>query len=274
MEINKPENLAGRVLAVDGDILAYRTAAVCEEHFEKSCEEIINTTLRNIATDTGIESMRIYISGANNFRYHVAKTLPYKGNRATFVAPKFLNYCKDFLASKYRAIRMNGYEADDGIATDMTLHKAIHCGIDKDMFQIEGLHYNWVNKEWFEVTTEQATLNLYRQILMGDRSDNIPGLPRVGEKKAESAIQDHITALNDALLMYEQVCLEKLPETNYKEYFKEQAALITMVRDVNLFDCITTFVEMDTAGFETSEGDFDGTESEPKSVQEKLRVKI
>jgi len=262
--INKPTDLANRVLAVDGDIIAYRSAAVCEEHFEKTCEEIIKTTLTNIATDTGIEQMRIYISGQDNFRYKVATTKPYKGNRATMVAPKFLNYCKDFLVKEYRAIRTHGYEADDGIATDMTRNKAIHCGIDKDIFQIAGLHYNWVKLEWYEVTEDEAIVNLYRQILMGDTSDNIPGLPRVGEKTAAGVIVDPRTAVEDALLFYETVCAEKLPEVNYVTYFKEQAELVTMVRNVDILSCMTTTVEANVQGFESDDGDFTGFDEEPK----------
>jgi 5'-3' exonuclease len=262
--INKPEDLTNRILAVDGDIIAYRTASVCEEHFEKACDEIIHTTLKNIATDTGIENMRIYISGKDNFRYKVAKTKPYKGNRATMVAPQFLNYCKEFLIKEYKAVRVHGYEADDGIATDMTQNNAIHCGIDKDMLQIAGLHYNYVKLEWYEVTPEDAIINLYRQILMGDTSDNIPGLPRVGAKTAEGVIADHRTAVEDALLYYETVCADKLPEVDFKEYFKEQSSLITMVKNVDFLQCMTAYVEADTQGFDNEEGDFDGIDEEPK----------
>lgn len=260
-------NTENRVLAVDGDIIAYRTAAVCEEHFEGSCDSIIESTLTEIATDTNISKMRIYVSGKNNFRYDIAKTKPYKGNRATMVAPRFLNYCKDHLVSKYNGIRVHGYEADDAIATDMTVNNAIHCGIDKDMLQIPGDHYNYVKKEWQHVTPEEAIVTLYRQILMGDASDNIPGLPRVGAKTAETIIFNHETALVDALSYYREICEAKLPEVNYTEYFAEQAALITMVKDVNLFDLFTTFVERNTQGFEQQEGNFSYVEQGEKSVR-------
>jgi hypothetical protein len=63
--MNAPIN----VLAVDGDIIAYRTAAVCENDFEGACSQIIDNTLREISTQTGIGHMRIYLSGENNFRY-------------------------------------------------------------------------------------------------------------------------------------------------------------------------------------------------------------
>lgn len=259
-DIKLPEN---PVLAVDGDIIAYRSAAVCEEAFEQACDDIIDATLSEIATATGVSNMRIYLSGKNNFRYDVAKTKPYKGNRETIRRPQFWIYCQDYLKRKYNAIPIHGYEADDAIATDMVQNNAIHCGHDKDILQIPGLHYYYVKKEWVTVSKEQAILNLYRQILMGDSADNIPGLPRVGEKGAEKVIFDPKTAYEDAISFYREVCEDKLPDVNYLEYFAEQAALITMRTDVDFLKAITVFVEAKTEGFVDQE-----------IVPEKRNVKI
>lgn len=250
----KPINM----LAVDGDIIAYRTAAVCEEHFEGACASIIDTTLRDIATDTGVSHMRIYLSGEKNFRYDVGKTKPYKGNRATMVRPKYLDYCKKYLEEKYLGIRMDGYEADDGIASDMVQNGAFHCGIDKDMLQVPGKHYNYVNKTWREVGEEESVMILYRQILMGDNADNIPGLPKVGEKTAEKAIQNFMTAYDDCREMYEQVCAEKMPDVDPIEYMAEQESLVTMIRDCQIDFSRTVYIEPNTEGFEVQEGGFQG----------------
>lgn len=251
-----------QVLAVDGDILAYRTAAVCETHFEGACDAIIDSTLKRIATQSGISLMRIYLSGADNFRYEVGKTKPYKGNRATMVHPQFLQHCKSYLETKYNAIRVHGYEADDGIATDMTINGAIHCGIDKDMLQIPGRHFNYVkadeqklNEAWVTIDEEDAQLILYRQILMGDNSDNVPGLPGVGEKKAEGYVTNAVEAKEQAEQAYKMVVPAKLPGTDPLEYFKEQSTLITMVTNVPLKFDNTVYIEPETAGFEAQEGE-------------------
>lgn len=267
MEINK-EN---RVLAIDGDILAYRTAAVCEDHFEGSCDAILHSTIKEIVTNTHINKVRVYISGEDNFRYKISKTKPYKGNRATMVRPKFLTHCKRFLVENYNGIMVHGYEADDAIATDMTRNNAIHCGIDKDILQIAGDHYNYVKKEWQHVTPEEATLNLFRQVLTGDNSDNVPGLPRVGAKTAEAIIYNHETAMEDAISYYREICEERLPDVEWKTYFEEQYALIAMVKDVDLFTVFTKFVEAETEGFEEQDGEFVTTSEE---VVEKKEPKL
>lgn len=257
------------ILAVDGDIIAYRTAAVCETHFEGACSSIIDSTLRDIATESKVCDMRIYISGANNFRYTIAKTKPYKGNRATMVHPQFLNFCKQYLVDKYKALIVEGYEADDAIATDMTINGAFHCGIDKDMLQIAGRHYNYVKKEWQDVTSEEAIKTLWRQVLMGDASDNVPGLPRIGEKKAFEAIQNHETAQEDAMSFYEQIVNAKLPGVNYIEYMAEQLNLIKMRSDIDIdFKNIIT-VAPNTEGF-TEQDNGLTTVDEPKVANIKL----
>lgn len=261
-----------QVFAVDGDIIAYKTAAVCEEHFEGACASIIDTTFKNISTDTGTNLFRVYLSGRQNFRKQVAKTLPYKGNRATMVAPKYLDFCKEYLQSKYKAVIMDEYEADDCVATDMTQTGAIHCGVDKDIYQIAGRHYNYtkadINERWVEISEDEAAIRLYRQVLMGDRSDNVPGLPRIGEKKAEAAIQDALSAREDAIQMYNAVCREALPGVDPMEYFNEQFALIAMISSVNLPYDNTIFIAPKEGEFEVD------TDSEFSSIEEKQEIAI
>lgn len=262
-----------QVLAVDGDTIAYRTAAACEGTWEGACEDIIASTLRKISTATGIHEMRIYLSGQDNYRYEVAKTKPYKGNRVGMIHPEFLNHCKEHLVQKYGAIRMHGYEADDGIATDMVENGAIHCGVDKDILQIAGRHYMYVKEEWVEVSEEQAIITRYRQILMGDTSDNIPGLPGVGAKTAERVICDADTALSDALIFYEDTLVKKgltftheskpgePKSVNPLVYFAEQDSLITMVTDCEVFEILfdkSVYIEPESEGFTAQEGDFNG----------------
>jgi hypothetical protein len=252
-----------KVFAVDGDIIAYRSAAVCENEFEGAAESIIRTTIRDICVDTGITDIRVYLSASNNFRYNVAKTKPYKGNRATMVKPQFLNHCKDYLIKEYGAVLVDTFEADDCIATDMMVNNAIHCGIDKDLLQIPGMHYNYVKKQWITVTPEEAILCLYRQVLMGDTSDNVPGLPLIGEKKAFDAIQNHETAAEDAMSFYETVCARALPNVNYIEYMAEQLQLIKMVCDVPLSFDNTHIVDI-ADGF-VAQGEEQTVEDKPKT---------
>lgn len=226
---NKPN-----ILAVDGDIIAYRIAAVAEEDFEGACKELLDNQLVNIATKSKVSDMRIYISDDFNFRHKIAVTRPYKGNRINIKRPRFLEFCKSYLINEYKAIKVANYEADDAIATDMVVTGSAHCGIDKDIKQILGHHYNYVEDIWEYVSPDQACINLYRQILMGDSSDNIPGLPRVGIKTAEKIIYQAHTALEDAIDCYEEVCAVKMLDVDPKEYMLEQTRLVSLITEVQL----------------------------------------
>ena len=233
-----------QVLAVDGDILAFRIASVCEEEMAQACDDLVDNKLSEIASDTSIGTMRIYLSGEGNFRYDVAITKPYKGNREGFRKPQHLAHIHDYLRRRYSAITVDGYEADDAIASDMTQNGAIHCGQDKDIYQISGRHYNFVEKEWATVTPEEATLALYQQILTGDKTDNVDGLPRVGVKTAQKIITDPDTAMQDAKAYYKEVCAEKMPDVDVATYWKEQVKLIQLVADLNIADLMTTNIKV------------------------------
>jgi len=87
-------------------------------------------------------------------------------------------------------------EADDAIgirAYSMGEEDYIICSIDKDLDNLRGKHYNFVKNEAYYVTEEQAIKNFYRQLLTGDRVDNIPGLSGIGPKKAEKILEGCVT---------------------------------------------------------------------------------
>tara|TARA_R110002020_G_scaffold274804_2_gene490006 strand:+ start:474 stop:1184 length:711 start_codon:yes stop_codon:yes gene_type:complete len=228
------------VFAVDGDILAFRMSVVCEN--APAVTELIDGKMHQIAEHTGVQKYRIYLTGSGNFRNAIGVTKPYKGNRLA-EKPEFLSEARAYLRDKYAAVTVHGYEADDAIASDMVQNGAVHCGQDKDLHQISGEHYDLVTGEWLTITEDEALLNFYRQILTGDSTDNIPGLPGIGAKKAEKAIHDPETAIEDAKALYIEVCEKKLPDIDVATYWKEQVQLVQMVTTLNVLDMVTTTVK-------------------------------
>ena len=77
--------------------------------------------------------------------------------------------------------------------------------IDKDFNQVAGWHYNFVKKDKYYVSEEEGLRFFYKQILMGDKADNIVGIPKVGPVKAEKMLAKAKTD-NEMLA----VCLEAL----------------------------------------------------------------
>lgn len=89
------------------------------------------------------------------------------------------------------AIEAYGREADDLLR--MWAEQAMLAGdpyvivsIDKDLKCIPGKHYNIKTKELSTVTPRDAMRFFYQQLLSGDTTDNIPGVPGIGPKKSEA----------------------------------------------------------------------------------------
>ena len=187
--------LGGKVL-IDGDIIAYRAAYATEKDFVEDAKKKVDNLMDDILEKTCIfidnNSYEVYLSGKTNFRYEIAKTAPYKGNRKDRPKPVHLGFCKDYLTIEYGAITSDGEEADDAMAIRATeLGKdTIIASIDKDMLQVPCLHYNILKQTFTEVSESEGKRSFYCQVLSGDITDNIFGIYRIGPKKAEKLLKD------------------------------------------------------------------------------------
>ncbi len=140
-------------------------------------------TIRGIMNATGSTSLKVFLSDTlvNNFRYKIYPE--YKANRKDAPKPKYYEEIKQFLINEFDAVITLGQEADDALGINQT-DETVICSIDKDLLQVPGLHYNFVKGEIKEVDEIGGLRHFYEQVLKGDRVDNIPGIDRIGEKKA------------------------------------------------------------------------------------------
>lgn len=181
-----------RVALIDGDIVAWRGSASCEPTKTKlereSLDDAILRTdqlMYRILSDTQAEKHRVYLSSSENFRKSIYPD--YKANRRKQPRPEWLDACREFLVREWGAEICTGIEADDGIGIAAD-ENSIVCSIDKDLKQISGEHYNFVTSEFEVVDSSEAAYNLWASLLVGDSSDNVPGIDGIGKAKARGIL--------------------------------------------------------------------------------------
>ena len=199
------------MILIDGDMLVYRVGFACDEEPEKVAIQTMANYISEIISDLSeyYTDHKLYLTGSSNFRNEVAVSQPYKGSRPAR-KPVHKDLLREYMLDTWKAELSDNMEADDCIAIKSTEleYKSIICSLDKDFLQIPTKMYDYTKKVMKDIDERSATEWLYRQALMGDRVDNIPGIHGVGPKKAEKALADWETERE----LYER-CL-KLYEEN------------------------------------------------------------
>lgn len=133
------------------------------------------------------------VQGEDNFRLTLFPG--YKRHRRVDPMKQnlFVHELRDLLVLEGDAIYSHGCETDDFLclwAAEARLagDDYIICEDDKDLWCIPGKHYNLRTQTEFFITEEQAQRHYFEQILKGDMTDSIPGIPGVGPVKAEKAL--------------------------------------------------------------------------------------
>lgn len=173
---------------IDADLVVYRVAATCDTDEEGALEIALlrcDKLMQDICYATDSDNYRAFLTGRNNFRKRINPE--YKANRKDTVPPRYLQQCRDFLIQNWNAEVTEGCEADDALGMAQN-NDTIICTLDKDLDMIPGLHYNWVRNEIYDINEVDALRNFYKQLLIGDRSDNIFGVAGIGKVKAARLI--------------------------------------------------------------------------------------
>lgn len=181
------------VAFLDSDFFVYRIGFSAKEDTEQIAKNRLTEWLTDIVyIKLKCEDYKAFLTGKTNFRFGVAKTVPYKGNRKDMEKPPHYDALRNHLI-KLGASMSENQEADDDVAIESTRYVGWIVHVDKDLDQLPGWHYNPVKDVEYFVTEEQAHRAFYTQLLTGDRIDNIIGLRGIGPKKAEKLLKGATT---------------------------------------------------------------------------------
>lgn len=210
-------------------------AAFMEKAWENFQKEL--TALQEL---TFSEHFLMSVKGPDNFRDlmypdYKKQRKPSSSNENT-IAP-FVQGVRDLAVLTGLAIPSTGRETDDWLRIwrNETVAAGDDCiisSIDKDLLIIPGVHYNIKKREFMEVSQVDAWRNLYEQLLKGDPTDNIPGLPGVGPVKAKNLL----AACRTEEEMQEVVCIEYFtmygPDA-FKDYLLSNGKMLYLQQDVS-----------------------------------------
>lgn len=241
----------GMVLHLDADFAAYNCAGNDDTCPGRARRNVLDK-IADLRAVTGAVRVVAHLTAPASHkahRYICATVKPYQGQRKGGRRPINWQHLRDYLTyyegDAFTPKVWLTREADDGIAY-VAHHAATHGHLhaiataDKDMRMLPGRHVCWQSREIIDVPLGTYELIgpgdkvyghkwFWLQMLQGDPADNIPGIPRLGEKTAAVLLAG--TSNNDEA--YEVVINQyvlKYP-TDWADRFVEQASLLWLCTD-------------------------------------------
>lgn len=180
-----------QLVIIDADSLVHRVANTVAS--PALGYKAIDKALQGIIEFVEAEQATVFIKGENNFRYDADPN--YKGHRKDTITPevkerinKLYAYMADFCVTSDEG------EADDycNILAREAMEENITyvvSHIDKDLDCIPGWHHNFRTNEIRYIEPEDAYAFLMQQLISGDSTDGIGGIPRMGPVKSAKVVQ-------------------------------------------------------------------------------------
>ena len=186
----------------DADSLVYATSFSCQKKEDDGSISVvepfilysrIDKAVADIMKELNQSEIQVFLTsdGKDNFRHQIAKTKPYKGNR-TAPRPVYYDQARDRLVRMWGATIITGMEADDAVSIAQWQSGFAHitASIDKDHWQTPTRFYDYRNKKKYKIGPDKANLWFWMQTLIGDTSDNIPGLAGWGKVRSKRLLKD------------------------------------------------------------------------------------
>lgn len=131
----------------------------------------------------------------NTFRASISFEKEYKGNRKD--KPDYRHYDRkqedmanliSYMTKNFSVAIYNDLEADDIVSMLQDNKNTYILSKDKDLKQVPGFHYDETKNDIYYVSEEEAFKFLMKQLLVGDSTDNIPGVKGIGPAKASTIL--------------------------------------------------------------------------------------
>jgi len=179
-----------RKAILDGDIIKYHTAFWAEannpDYFPVKLDSLVEKW-----TPSGVSDVVIALSCERKDNFRNKEWPNYKSNRKDSYIPEYIHDVYDFIVENYKCKLLPTLEADDILGIYASKHTHVAVTLDKDLLGVPGWHFNPnKDKDVRYISNEEAYRFFCKQWMMGDSVDNIPGLWRIGPKKADKMLEE------------------------------------------------------------------------------------
>jgi 5'-3' exonuclease len=197
---------------------------------------ILQKDLKTLLEEVYCNDYIMAVKGDNNYRNMMYPDYKINRHKDPNKQNIFVPVLRKLLVMEDYAVQADGFEADDLIriwAEQCRLHGIdyIICSIDKDLRCIPGKHWGMKKKELVVVSEEEAMRHYYYQLLKGDSTDNIPGVPGIGEKTA-----NRLLALLSTEEEYQECVVEQYMLAygdNWEDWLLFNGKMIHLMKDPN-----------------------------------------
>lgn len=258
---------------VDIDSVVYRCGYASDSNkdaegniIQEPLSYCLNSVKQSVASIMDVfepsDRARIFLQGGGNYRDRVATIQPYKGNRDPAKRPTWYYEIREYLEEFCGAELVTGMETDDACGIEQWKHKdrsTCIVSIDKDLDMIPGWHYNYVKQEMYYVNLAEANKKFWLQVLTGDTTDNIRGIPKVGIKTAEKILSG-ITDWTDMHLAVKKAYADK----GIEHEMHENATLLWIQRE-HMINYNGEQINVNDGSIGTNSEPCSGTESQEES---------
>lgn len=179
------DGIAHKELDEDGKNKEIEFTTVEDQKYMNITWDKFQYKLQDLLNKTFCEEYMMAVGNRDNFRTEMYPD--YKGHRVS--TNIFVPALRELAVYEGLAVFAENREADDYVRTWATECEEagrghIVCSIDKDLRCIPGKYYH-MQKEKLEIISEaDAKRFYYEQLLMGDPTDKIPGVPGIGPVSA------------------------------------------------------------------------------------------
>lgn len=185
-----------RTALIDADSIIYIVAWNHKDSEDFMVLQAVDSIVKAILEKTQVSHYVGFLSGTGrNFRRDVYKFAVYKGNRGEKPewVQKWEPLIRQHLSMVWQFKQFEFAEADDCMGCYPLAHPLedfVFCSPDKDIRQIPGRHFDYkkMDGEILTVSEIEGVRNLGMLMLCGDVTDNIKGLPGIGEVKAKKIL--------------------------------------------------------------------------------------